>query len=101
MPLPADRVYDGISLMPLIRGERETRGTPIGFLNAKGSEAVWMEDRYKLIANRKGVRLYDIPADAAEKKDLSGKLPEVRVRMEKALAQWKAGVMKDLKAVGK
>jgi len=101
IPLPGDRIYDGISLLPLIRGERESRGMPIGFLNAGGSEAVWMEDRYKLIATRKRVRLYDIPADAAERRDLAGKLPEVKARMETALAAWKAGVMKELKAVGR
>ncbi len=87
--------------MPLIRGERDTRGTAIGFLNANGSEAVWMEDRYKLIATRKRVQLYDIPADAAEKRDLARQLPDVKARMETALAKWKAGVMKELKAVGK
>jgi arylsulfatase A-like enzyme len=101
IPLPTDRVYDGISLLPLIRGERELRGSPIGFLNSNGSEAVWMEDRYKLISTRKRVQLYDIPADAAERRDLAGKLPEVRARMEDALAAWKAGVMKEMKAVGK
>ncbi|MHC4505838.1 MAG: hypothetical protein ACYTFI_21255 [Planctomycetota bacterium] len=60
-----------------------------------------MEDRYKLIATRKRVQLYDIPADAAERRDLAGKLPEVKARMGTALAAWKAGVMKELKAVGK
>ncbi|NQT85325.1 sulfatase-like hydrolase/transferase, partial [bacterium] len=99
--LPADRVYDGISLLPLIRGERRTRDAPIGFLNRNGNEAVWMEDRYKLIATSKRVQLYDIPADAAEKQDLAGKLPEVKARMETALAAWKNDVMKELKAVGK
>ncbi len=99
--LPDDRVYDGISLLPLVRGERKTRDAPIGFLNRDGNEAVWMEDRYKLIAGRKGVQLYDIPADPAEKTDLADKLPEVRARMQAALAAWKDGVMKELKAVGK
>jgi len=99
--LPAGRVYDGISLLPLIRGQRKTRGTPIGFLNSNGNEAVWMEDRYKLIATPKRVQLYDIPADAAEKQDLAGDLPEVKARMLAALTAWKAGVMKELKAVGK
>jgi arylsulfatase A-like enzyme len=101
IPLPGGRAYDGISLMPLIRGERDTRGTPIGFLNAGGSEAVWMEDRYKLISTRKRVQLYDIPADAAERRDLARELPDVKARMEAALAEWKAGVMKELGGVGK
>ncbi|MFP6904716.1 MAG: sulfatase-like hydrolase/transferase [Verrucomicrobiota bacterium] len=99
LPLPPDRVYDGISLLPLIRGERDTRGKPIGFLNKGGNEAVWMEDRYKLVVTRKKTSLYDIPADAAEKQDLSDTLPEVKARMQAGLESWKSGVMEALKHV--
>jgi len=101
IPLPADRPYDGINILPLIHGQRKERGTSIGFLNSGGNEAVWMEDRYKLIASRKRTQLYDIPADPAERKDLASKLPKVKAEMAAALAAWKADVMKDLKAVGK
>ncbi len=54
-----------------------------------------------MISSRGKVQLYDIPQDAAEKQDLAKKLPEVKARMEKALATWKDGVMKELKAVGR
>ena len=91
--------YDGISLLPLIRGERNTRGKAIGFLNKDGNESVWMEDRYKLVVTRKKTSLYDIPADAAEKMDLSDTLPEVKARMQARLEGWKAGVMEALKRV--
>ena len=101
IPLPKDRVYDGISILPLIRGDRETRDRPIGFLNKNGAEAVWMDDRYKLISTSRKVQLFDIPGDPEEKKDLSLKLPEVKARMESELAEWKTGVMKELKAVTK
>ena len=100
VPLPKDRVYDGISLLPLIHGERETRDRPIGFLNKNGSEAVWMRDRHKLVATRKRVQLFDIQEDPQEREDLSEKLPDLKSRMEAELAEWKAGVMKELKAVG-
>ena len=53
----------------------------------------------RTIATGKKTRLYDIPADAAEKQDLATKLPDVRARMETALAAWKSGVMAELKAV--
>ena len=101
IPLPKDRVYDGISILPLIRGDRETRDRPIGFLNKNGAEAVWMDDRYKLISTSRKVQLFDIPGDPVEKKDLSVKLPGIKTRMESELAEWKTGVMKELKAVTK
>jgi arylsulfatase A-like enzyme len=101
IPLPKDRVYDGISILPLIRGDRETRDRPIGFLNKNGAEAVWMDDRYKLISTSRKVQLFDIPGDPVEKKDLSVKLPGIKTRMESELAEWKTGVMKELKAITK
>ncbi len=99
VPLPKDRIYDGISLLPLIHGERETRDRPIGFLNKNGAEAVWMRDRHKLVVTRKRVQLFDIQEDPQEREDLSEKLPDLKSRMEAELAEWKAGVMKELKAV--
>jgi arylsulfatase A-like enzyme len=98
IPLPEDRIYDGISLMPLLRGERQTRGRPIGFLNREGKEQVWMDDQYKLIVGR-NQGLFDITADPTEKNDLSKKRPEVEKRMKAELSEWKDGVMKELKTV--
>jgi arylsulfatase A-like enzyme len=99
IPLAKDRQYDGISLLPLIHGERITRNKAIGFLNENGSEAVWMEDQYKMIMNNNSVKLYDIPQDEGEKNDLSGKLPEVKARMQKELTDWKQEVMQELKTI--
>ncbi|MEK6237043.1 MAG: sulfatase-like hydrolase/transferase, partial [Planctomycetales bacterium] len=59
IPIPEGRVLDGVSMLPLIRGERATRDAPIGFLNKDGKESVWMEDRYKLIETSKSAKLYD------------------------------------------
>jgi arylsulfatase A-like enzyme len=99
IPLPNDRTYDGISLLPLLRGECNTRGKPIGFLNKEGKEAVWMDDRYKLIIDSKRTRLFDIPTDPAEKTDLSEVRPEVTLRMRAELEEWRDGVMKELELV--
>jgi arylsulfatase A-like enzyme len=99
-PLPSDRIYDGISLWPLIRGERRTRDKPIGFLNKDGKEAVWMEDRYKLITTKKKNQLFDLLADPSEKQDLAASHPKEQARMAAALAKWKSGVMQELNSVG-
>jgi len=99
IPLPEDRPYDGISLLPLIRGERTTRNQAIGFLNKGGKQAVWMEDRYKMILDKNRVELYDIPKDESEQSNLAEALPEVTQRMQKELLHWKQEVMQELKTV--
>ena len=101
IPCPDDRTYDGISLLPLLRGKRKTRESPIGFLNKEGNEAVWMEDRYKLIDDDKHTRLFDISADPSEKSDLSKALPDLTKRMMAELKEWKDGVMKELEIVSR
>ena len=99
IPLPDDRTYDGISLLPLLKGECKTRESPIGFLNQEGKEAVWMEDRYKLFISSTSTQLFDISNDSAEEEDLSRTLPEVTERMKAELIEWKEAVMQELRAV--
>jgi arylsulfatase A-like enzyme len=99
IPLPDDRTYDGVSLLPLLRGERDTRGRPIGFLNQDGEEAVWMEDRYKLFISSSATQLFDISSDQAEQSDLARTFPDITERMKAELMEWKEGVMKELENV--
>jgi arylsulfatase A-like enzyme len=101
LPLPADRAYDGISLIPFITGRQTARKNPIGFLNKEGKEAAWIADRHKLLITKTGAQLFDIKADPAEKNDLSKKLPEIRQRMQAELDAWKNGVMTELRTVRK
>jgi arylsulfatase A-like enzyme len=99
--LPTDRAYDGISLMPLLRGERDDRGSSIGFLNKNGAEAAWTGDRYKLLSSKKGDQLFDLTKDPGEKTDLSKQLPEVTAKLKTELTTWKTAVMKELSEVPK
>lgn len=99
IPLPDDRAYDGISLLPMLRSERESRGNPIGFLNEEGEESVWMDDQHKLHVKGMQSRLFDIVEDPGEKVDLSRELPDVTERMKTELLAWKEDVMKDLASV--
>lgn len=99
IPLPDDRTYDGISLLPLVRSERKNRGNPIGFLNKDGEESVWMADRYKLCVAGTSTRLFDIVDDPAEETDLSRELPGVTERMKFELLAWKEDVMEELAGV--
>jgi|TARA_B110000495_G_scaffold201428_1_gene218846 arylsulfatase A-like enzyme len=97
--LPDDRIYDGIDLWPLIRGQSKERTKPIGFLNKEAAEAVWMESRYKLISTPDDDRLFDIVNDSAEKADLSADLPTIAERMKHELNEWKAGVLTEMSVI--
>ncbi len=96
IPLPDDRIYDGISLLPLIQKEKTTRDSPIGFLNREGTESAWMKDRYKLLVDSSGIQLYDIQNDPAESTNLSSQYLEKTANMLNDLLNWKTGVMDEL-----
>ena len=101
--LPSDRSYDGVSLLPFLQGERTEREKPLAFLNKEGKEAVWMEQRYKLIVrDKKGTlstELYDILKDESESKDIASENPEVVDRMRAALMEWTEEVVQEWKSV--
>ena len=97
--LPADREYDGISMLDLMEGKTATRSKAIGFLNKDAKEAVWMGQRYKLISTAKGDRLYDIIKDPSEKEDLIESTPKVAQKMKRELMGWKTSVLKELQQV--
>ncbi len=99
---PAKTPIDGISLLPMIRGESTQRAMPIGFRSA--SQSALSDDRYKLIHNRHKKRprsdngnapvaeweLYDLLDDPSETKNLASARPEVVDRMSEALLKWQA-----------
>ncbi len=99
--LPADRAYDGASLLPFVLGQRKEREKPIGFLNREGKEAVWMTHRHKLVSTAKADRLYDLLDDPSEKNDLAQAKPELAQKLKAELTAWKSEVMKELQEVTK
>ena len=99
LPLPPDRVYDGISLRPLLTGKKSLRERPVGFLNRDGNEMAWMEDQYKMVTSGKKTALFDIPADPAEKRDLSKALPGQLSRMQAASRKWRRAVLEEMESL--
>jgi len=98
---PTDqRPYDGVSLMPLIRGEAWRRPCPIHFHFELQSAT--SDQRFKLIHNRAPQRLqsddgatpysawelYDLIDDPGETRDLAEMQPDVVHSMRLALAEW-------------
>lgn len=99
IPLPSDRTYDGIDILPFATGKQTEREKPLGFLNKDGKEAAWIANRYKLISREKGNELYDLITDPGENNNLIEAKPKIAKLMEAQLLNWKSGVMAELKLV--
>ena len=100
-PLPSDRAYDGVDILPFAIGKKIKREKPLGFLNKDGKEAAWIENRYKLISRKKGNELYDLISDPGETINLIKKAPKIAKKMEGQLLIWRTGVMAELKLIPK
>ena len=96
LPLP-DRPLDGISLMPLIRGEMKERPRPIGF-RSRNVSAI-QGNRFKLLqfaSGRNGsdnsvkLELYDLLADPGESINLADSYPQVARNLQRQLESWTA-----------
>ncbi len=90
IPLPKDRAYDGISLMPLVEGTATRRKTPIGF-HCNGWDA-WTEHQYKIVRQGKKAEweLYDLLEDPFEEHNLAKTKPEVVARLLMDYTAWAA-----------
>ena len=98
IPLPDDREYDGINLLPLIDGKIKKR-KGIGF-HCRGMDA-WIEKKYKIIriSSKKEQKnpweLYDLLKDPYEENDLAKKFPGVVDRMNQEFTVWATSVQAD------
>ena len=89
--LPADqaRPYDGVSLLPLVKGTMKERPRPIAFESK--NQISLTDDRFKLISTNGGKtwELYDLVADPAEKKNLADQHPDTVAKMTAVLDDWR------------
>jgi arylsulfatase A-like enzyme len=104
IPLPTDRQYDGISLLPLIEGRAVDRNSAIGF-HCNGMQA-WTERQYKIVRTIKAKKkrssdweLYDLLADPFEEDDLASARPRIVDRLAKDFDDWAASVQVDQQKV--
>ncbi len=88
IPLP-DRPYDGISLLPVIRGTIKGRPKPIGF--DFRDQLAWSDSRYKVYKPRDSDRfeLYDLAEDPGESHDLAKEHSKILETMRDQLDQWR------------
>lgn len=88
--LPADRPYDGVSLLPFLRGEVAGAPHEALFWRAGTSLAV-RQGRHKLLLDELTgqIALYDLVADKEERHDLAPDLPERVAELREALDAWR------------
>jgi arylsulfatase A-like enzyme len=103
IPLPTDRAYDGISLLPMITRQETERRTAIGF-HCNGMEA-WTETRYKIVRPTRGNKgageweLYDLLEDPFEETNLAASRPQVVARLNKDFSAWARSAEADQREV--
>jgi arylsulfatase A-like enzyme len=104
IPLPTDRAYDGIDLLPVIAGQLTERPDPIGF-HCNGMQA-WTDTRYKIVRTIKTKKkasaaweLYDLLEDPFEEQDLATSKPEVVKGMVAEFDVWAESCQADERKV--
>ena len=96
---------DGISLLPLLKGEMQKRPSPIGFWHhgkqsLDSGPAAWVDNKYKLNKlEPEKFELYDLTSDPSEKKDLLTSYPEVAEKMKLELETWQNSVRRSIKGL--
>jgi len=83
------RPIDGVSLMPLLRGDMEERPEPIAFEHSDTSQAL-VDDEFKLVRPDQSAdfELYNLRTDPSESDDVIDGHPDVASRMRQTLEEW-------------
>lgn len=97
LPLPDDRTYDGMSLLPIMDQENNFLRPPIGF-HCNGMEA-WTSTPYKIVRSIKNKKrenldweLYDLVQDPFEENNLANSKPTLVEKMATEFDEWAAAV---------
>ena len=88
--IPTDKVYDGVNLIPYLKGEKkESPHQQLFWRHGAGQNHAMREGNWKIVrAKNKPAELYDLGNDIAESKDLANEKPEVAKRMNAVLDAW-------------
>ncbi|MCA9099567.1 MAG: sulfatase-like hydrolase/transferase [Planctomycetales bacterium] len=89
LPETETRPFDGMTLLPLVRGERNERPRPIAFESQ--DQLALIDNRYKVFSADAGktFELYDLIADPEERYNLAPQLPQIVNPMTDVLEKWR------------
>ncbi len=89
IPLPEDRVYDGVDLLPFVRGEISGAPHRALYWRSGFNKAIRM-NRLKLILDteRGTTILYDLLSDKTEKQNVADQYPVITEKLKDKLRQW-------------
>lgn len=89
VPMPSDRPYDGVNLIPHLAGEAAAAPHERLFWRTMARNHAMREGDWKLVRmSGKPAELYDLAADPAETKDLAAEQPAVAARLSATLDAW-------------
>lgn len=88
----AEKPLDGISLAPLLRGERVDWPERLIYSHWNGKVSV-RSPRYRLDAEGK---LFDMVDDPGQTRDVAAERPDEAARLRAAVAQWRSEVLSEL-----
>jgi arylsulfatase A-like enzyme len=98
----ADRPFDGINLLPILRGEAAAQPRNL-FWCAGGGEGWWAvrSGDWKLVAEKGRIGLFDLSRDISEAQDLSRQMPEKVAELTALHDAWLAEMATPVKGGGK
>jgi arylsulfatase A-like enzyme len=90
VPVPADRKYDSVNLVPHLSGEKKTPPHERLLWRLRAKDFAIREGSWKLIEQQdKPAELYDLATDTGEQRNLAAENPDLANRLSGTLAEWR------------
>ena len=89
LPLPKDKPLDGKSILPVLKGESKKLHDKL-YWSSGGSKGKWAirSGKWKLVAERNRIELFDLEKDLSEKTDLAKMHPIIVSELTENYNQW-------------
>jgi len=96
-PLPNDRVFDGVNLVPYLNGKNKSEPHEAFYWRADHIHAMRKGDYKYLLSTRDNwAEVYKISEDKYEEYDLNKEQPEIIKQLQKDFDEWQKGLMDPL-----